>query len=83
MTIATAAEVQSNFGKFLKLVQEGQEIIIMKNGMEIARLISKEQTISFLSESLVGVLSSDVDERKEKEERISRYENPDRHQCHS
>ncbi len=24
--IATATEVQNNFGKFLKLVQEGQEI---------------------------------------------------------
>ena len=35
MTTATATEVQNNFGKFLKLVQEGQEIVILKNGAEI------------------------------------------------
>ena len=74
MTTATATEVQNNFGRFLKLVQEGQEIVIMKNGSEVARLISKGQTVSFLSDSLVGVLSSDVDEKKARAERMTRYE---------
>ena len=74
MTTATATEVQNNFGKFLKLVQEGQEIVIMKNGSEVARLISKGQTVSFLSDSLVGVLSPDVDEKKARAERMARYE---------
>ncbi len=77
MTTATATEVQNNFGRFLKMVQEGQEIVIMKNGAEVARLISKGQTVSFLSDSLVGILSSDVDEKKARAERISRYENLD------
>lgn len=77
MTTATATEVQNNFGRFLKMVQEGHEIVIMKNGAEVARLISKDQTVSFLSDSLVGVLSSDVDEKKARAERISRYENLD------
>ena len=71
MTTATATEVQNNFGKFLKLVQEGQEIVIMKNGSEVARLISQGQTVSFLSDSLVGVLSSDVDEKKSRAERMA------------
>ena len=74
MTKATATEVQNNFGRFLKLVQEGQEIVIMKNGSEVARLISKGQTVSFLSDSLVGVLSSDVDEKKARAERMAMYE---------
>ena len=74
MTTATATEVQNNFGRFLKLVQEGQEIVIMKNGSEVARLISKGQTVSFLSDSLVGVLSFDVDEKKARAERMARYE---------
>ncbi len=74
MTTATATEVQNNFGKFLRMVQEGQEIVIMKNGSEVARLISKGQTVSFLSDSLVGVLSSDVDEKKARTERMARYE---------
>lgn len=77
MTTATATEVQNNFGRFLKMVQEGQEIVIMKNGTEVARLIPKGQTVSFLSDSLVGVLSSDVDDKKARTERISRYENLD------
>ncbi len=75
MTMATATEVQNNFGRFLKMVQEGQEIAIMKNGSEVARLISKDKTVSFLSDSLVGVLSSDVNEEKVREERMARYEN--------
>ena len=77
MTIATATEVQNNFGRFLKMVQEGQEIVIIKNGSEVARLISKEKTVSFLSDSLVGILSSDVDEKEERRERLERYENFD------
>ena len=56
------------------MVQEEQEIVIIKNGSEIARLISKAQTVSFLSDILVGVLSSDVDEKKARAERIARYE---------
>ena len=77
MTTATATEIQNNFGRFLKLVQEGQEVVIMKNGIEVARLISKAQTVSFLSDSLVGVLSSDVDERSARAERMVRHENTD------
>ena len=77
MTTATATEVQNNFGRFLKMVQEGQEIVIMKNGFEVARLISKDQTVSFLSDNLVGVLSSDVDEKKTRAERMERHESAD------
>lgn len=77
MTTATATEVQNNFGRFLKMVQEGQEVIIIKNGSEVARLISKDRTVSFLSDSLIGVLSSDTDEKNARAERVSRYENSD------
>ncbi len=73
MTTATATEVQNNFGKFLKMVQDGQEIVILKNGVEIARLISKAQTVSFLSDSLVGVLSNDMDDKSARDERTLRY----------
>ncbi|MBP3392817.1 MAG: type II toxin-antitoxin system Phd/YefM family antitoxin [Clostridia bacterium] len=75
MTTATATEVQNNFGRYLKLVQNGHEIVITKNGSEVARLISKEKAVSFLSDSLVGVLSSDADEKKARAERSARYEN--------
>lgn len=74
MITATETEVQNNFGRFLKLVQEGEEIVIIKNGTEVARLVSKDQTVSFLSDSLVGILSSDADEKKARAERMARYE---------
>ena len=77
MTSVTATEIQNNFGKFLEMVQEGQEIVIIKNGSEVARLISKEQTVSFLSDSLVGVLSADADEKAARAERMARYEGAD------
>lgn len=69
MTTANVTEIENDFGKFLKMVQKEQEIVILKDGVEIARLISKDRTAS-LSDSLVGVLSADVDEKKVREERI-------------
>lgn len=74
MTMATATEVQNNFGRFLKVAQEGGEVVILKNGVEVARLVSKEKTMSFLSDQLVGVLSSDVDEKAVRAERMKRHE---------
>ncbi len=62
------------------MAQDGQDIIITKNGVEVARLISKGKTVSFLSDSLVGVLSSDVDEKKARAERLARHLNSDRHE---
>lgn len=79
MTTATATEVQNNFGRFLKLVIEGQEVIIMKNGKEVARLIPRDSTVSFLTDSLVGVLKNDtgMDEKAIRAERMKKYEGAD------
>ena len=79
MTTATATEVQNNFGRFLKMVLEGQEVVIMKNGVEVARLISKEKTVSFLTDSLVGVLKNDagMDKKTIRAERMRKYEGAD------
>ena len=79
MITATATEVQNNFGRFLKIVLEGQEVVIMKNGTEIARLISKDSTVSFLTDSLVGILKNDtgMDKRAIREERMKKYEGAD------
>ena len=74
MTRATATEVQNNFGRYLKLAQEGGEIIIVKNGAEVARLVSRDKSVSFLSNSLIGVLSSDVDDKEARAERMRRHE---------
>ena len=79
MTTATATEVQNNFGRFLKMVLEGQEVVIMKNGTEVARLISRDSTVSFLTDSLVGILKNDtgLDAKKIRAERMRKYEGAD------
>lgn len=74
MLTATATDVQNNFGKYLQAVQMGNEIIILKNGVEVARLISKNKTVSFLTDSLTGILSNNYDEKSTKEERLRKYE---------
>ncbi|MCR4661513.1 MAG: type II toxin-antitoxin system prevent-host-death family antitoxin [Clostridia bacterium] len=79
MITITATEVQNNFGKYLQAVQNGDEIVILKNGKEVARLISHEKSVSFLTDSLVGVLNGDYSEKVMKAERMKKYETTDRH----
>lgn len=75
--IATATEVQNNFGKYLNMVQSGDEVIVLRNGKEIARLVSHDKSVSFLTDSLVGVLSGDYDDKAIRSERMKKYESPD------
>ncbi len=75
----TATKFQNNFGKFLQFVQEGNEVVIFKNGKEVARLISKQTSRQFLVDSLAGILKNDTDEKKITEERVRAHEDPDRH----
>lgn len=74
MTIATATEVQNNFGKYLSMVQEGSEVLVMKNGKEVARLVSHDKSVSFLTDSLVGVLKGDYNDKAARAERMAEYE---------
>ncbi len=74
MLTATATDVQNNFGKYLQAVQMGDEIIILKNGVEVARLISKNTAVSFLTDSLTGILSNDYNEKIVMEERLRKHE---------
>ncbi len=78
MLTVTATEMQNNFGKYLSLVQSSKEdILIIKNGKEAARLISREKNAAFLTDSLIGVLKHDYDEDEMREERIKRREGID------
>ena len=38
MITVTATDVQNNSGKYLRMVQDGKEVVIMKNGRGAARL---------------------------------------------
>ena len=68
MITATATSMQNNFGRYLNLVMSGQEIIVTKNGKEVGRFIPKEAAVSYLTDSLTGILKEKNDLAKIKEE---------------
>ncbi|MBP0970088.1 MAG: type II toxin-antitoxin system prevent-host-death family antitoxin [Oscillospiraceae bacterium] len=63
---ATATEIKNNFGKYLEMVIRGNEVIITKNGKEIGRFIPKAQSISYLTDSLTGIIKGNYDLKEEK-----------------
>ena len=69
---ATATEMKNNFGRYLAMVQEGNEIIVTKNGKEIGRLIPREKAVSYLTDSLAGILKGDTALDKAREKRLGK-----------
>lgn len=67
---ATATEMQNNFGRYLNLVMSGQEIIVTKNGREVGRFIPKDAAVSYLTDSLTGILKGNYNLNEVKEERL-------------
>lgn len=57
--IATATEMQNNFGKYLSIVMAGDEVIVTKNA-----------AVSYLTDSLTGILKGNDDISRAKEERL-------------
>lgn len=68
--IATATEMQNNFGRYLNLVMSGQEIIVTKNGREVGRFIPKDAAVSYLTDSLTGILNGNYNLDEVKEQRL-------------
>lgn len=64
---ATATEMQNNFGRYLSIVMGGDEVIVTKNGKEVGRFIPREAAVSYLTDSLTGVLKGqhDLDDARE------------------
>lgn len=62
----TVSELQNNFEKYLDLVLNGQEIIVTENNKEIGRIVPKGSSISYLTDSLVGIIKRDYDLDEEK-----------------
>ncbi len=72
---ATATEMQNNFGRYLNLVMEGREVIVTKNGKEVGRFVPKEAAVSYLTDSLTGILKGDYELDQIKEKRLKeKYE---------
>ena len=74
-TMATATEMQNNFGHYLKMVLNGQQIIITRNGKEVARVVPREHAESYLTDSLTGILKGNDDADAARDERLrEKYE---------
>ncbi|MBQ8091037.1 MAG: type II toxin-antitoxin system prevent-host-death family antitoxin [Pyramidobacter sp.] len=72
---ATATEMQNNFGRYLNIVMGGNEVIVTKNGKEVGRFIPKDAAVSFLTDSLTGILRGESDLNGEKAVALSeKYE---------
>lgn len=69
--IVTNIDFQNNVSKYLALVSQ-EDIVITCEGNQIARLIGLDKNTSFLSDTLVGIIPSDVDLQKERNERLKR-----------
>ena len=75
---ATATELKNQLGKYLQMVIDGNEVILTKNGQEIGRIIPKTKVVSYLTDSLIGIIKGNYDYEKEKEEALrKKYESLD------
>lgn len=76
MIVVKSTEFQNNVGKYLKMAENGEEIIISKNGKEVVRIIGKNQARpQSVVDSLVGILKGvDIDDKKA---RLEKYEGLD------
>lgn len=63
--------MQNNFGRYLSLVISGGEVIVTKNERGGGRLIPKAATISYLTDSLTGILKEDCDIDKLRKDGLS------------
>lgn len=64
---ATATEMQNNFGKYLNMVINGIEVVVTKNGKEIGRFVPKDTAVSYLTDSLTGILKGNHNLEQERD----------------
>lgn len=74
---ATATDVQNHFGKYLQYAIDHGEVVILRNGKRIARIVSDQSAVRYLTDSLQGVLKGDVSQDQAKSERMKKYESVD------
>jgi len=70
MKVVKISDLKKNIEKYLQDVIDGNEIIIIKRRKEIARLVPKDKPISYISDSLLGILKDDISEKSITIERV-------------
>jgi len=74
MKMVTATDVQNNFGKYLQYAIEQGEVVILRNGKRVARIVSEEATVGYLTDSLRGVLKQQYSDDDVKAARTEKYD---------
>ena len=75
---ATSTEMQNNFGRYRRIVMNGGEVIVTRNGKEVGRFIPQKTAVSYLTDSLTGILKESTDMDQVKAERLKeKYEYTD------
>ena len=69
MTQISVSELKTNAGKYVTLAMK-QDILITKNGKPVARLTTAKPDKVAAAKALFGILPSDVDIEKSREERF-------------
>ena len=69
MTQISVSELKTNAGKYVSLAMN-QDIFITKNGKMVARLTTAKPDKVAAAKALFGILPSDVDLDRAKEERL-------------
>lgn len=72
--LITATEFKENIGKYLTLA-DSEDIIITKNGKQVAKLSGINKSGALRTDSLIGVIpDSTVEPKRLRKERLTRHE---------
>ncbi len=69
MTQISLSELKTNTGKYVIMAQK-EDIYITKNGKITAKLVNAKPDKAAAAKALFGILPSDIDFDKEREERL-------------
>lgn len=69
--LINSSDFQNNVGKYIDLANN-QEVVILRNGRPVARLVGMDKTVSFLTDKLLGVMPKNFDLDAAKAERLAR-----------
>ncbi len=67
----TAAELQLNLGKYLKIA-ETEDVYITENGKIIARITKPNTDKRSIVDSLIGIIPADITLEEARDERLSK-----------
>ncbi len=72
--VATVDELRENLDKYLQMVDDGSEVLLIKNGRNLGRILPKTSGESIVN-SLIGFLKSGADSNSDLDnERDERHE---------